>query len=222
MMTTRQVRQHGLGEKTILEQKNARLLSQGLPTTDMQLRDIRQAWETIANAQLQREGLDIRIDHRSHIERGLELVPTEHMGVNASQMQRKGMGVERSRLDEEAALRNAELIRERPEQVLTLISQEKSVFDRHDIARALHRYINDDQQAFQNAFASVMASSSLVLLQAERMDDRAGEGELARYSTREMLELERAMADGARRLAHARSHGVDRHHVDQAMSYRTI
>ncbi len=90
MMTTRQVGQHGLGEKTILEQKNARLLSQGLPTTDMQLRDIRQAWETIANAQLQREGLDIRIDHRSHIERGLELVPTEHIGVNASQMQRKG------------------------------------------------------------------------------------------------------------------------------------
>ncbi len=217
MMTTRQVGQHRFGEKTILEHKNARLLSQGLPTTDMQLRDIRQTWETIANVQLQREGWDIRIDHRSHIERGLELVPTEHMGVNASQMQRKGMGVERARLDEEAALRNAELIREKPEQVLTLISQEKSVFDRHDIARALHRYINDDQQAFQNAFASVMASSSLVLLQAERMDDRAGEGELARYSTREMLELERAMADGARRLAHARSHGVDRHHVDQAM-----
>ncbi len=103
-----------LARKTIIEQKNARLLSQCLPTTDMQLRDIRQAWETIANAQLQGEGLDIRIDHRSHIERGLELVPTEHMGVNASQMQRKGMGVERSRLDEEAALRNAELIRERP------------------------------------------------------------------------------------------------------------
>lgn len=217
MMTTRQVGQHGLGEKTILEHKNARLLSRGLPTTDMQLRDIRQAWETIANAQLQRQGLDIRIDHRSHIERGLELVPTEHMGVNASQMQRKGMGVERARLDEEAALRNAELIREKPEQVLTLISQEKSVFDRHDIARALHRYINDDHQAFQNAFASVMASPSLVLLQAERVDDMTGEGELARYSTREMLELERAMADGARRMAHARSHGVDRHHVDQAM-----
>ncbi|WP_206531661.1 Ti-type conjugative transfer relaxase TraA [Affinirhizobium pseudoryzae] len=217
MMTTRQVSSQGLGEKTTLEYKNARLLSQGLPTTDMQLRDIRQAWEGIANSQLQREGLDVRIDHRSHMERGLELAPTGHLGVHATQMQRKGMGIERARLDEEAALRNAELIREKPEQVLTLISQEKSVFDRHDVARALHRYISDDHQAFQNAFASVMASPSLVLLQAERLDDMTGEGELARYSTREMLELERAMADGAHRMAHARSHGVDRHHVDQAM-----
>ncbi len=154
---------------------------------------------------------------RSHIERGLELVPTEHMGVNASQMQRKGMGVERARLDKEQLLRNAETDPREAGAGTDAHQPGKSVFDRHDIARALHRYINDDQQAFQNAFASVMASSSLVLLQAERMDDRTGEGELARYSTREMLELERAMADGARRMAHARSHGVDRHHVDQAM-----
>ena len=47
----------------------------------------------------QREGLDIRIDHRSHQERGLELSPTEHVGVHATQMQRQGMSVERARLD---------------------------------------------------------------------------------------------------------------------------
>ncbi len=85
LMTTREVRQAGLGEKTYLEQKNARLLANGLATTDMQLRDIRQSWEAIANRRLQREGLDVRIDHRSHAERDLELSPTEHMGVHASQ-----------------------------------------------------------------------------------------------------------------------------------------
>ncbi|WP_312620136.1 MobQ family relaxase, partial [Agrobacterium pusense] len=73
LMTTRQVGRTGLGEKTYLEHKNARLLAHGMATTDMQLRDIRQAWEGIANRQLQREGLDVRIDHRSHMERGLEL-----------------------------------------------------------------------------------------------------------------------------------------------------
>jgi ATP-dependent exoDNAse (exonuclease V) alpha subunit len=70
--------------------------------------------------------------------------------------------VSRARLDEEAARRNAELIRRKPEQVLTLITGEKSVFDRHDVARALHRYINDDPQEFQSAFAKVMASPALV------------------------------------------------------------
>jgi Ti-type conjugative transfer relaxase TraA len=217
MMTTRQVGEAGLGGKTYLEHKNARLLSNGMATTDMQLRDIRQSWESIANSQLQREGLDIRIDHRSHAERGLELSPTEHMGVYATQMQRKGMGVERVRLDEEAALRNAELIREKPEQVLAIITQEKSVFDRRDVAKVLHRYINDDAQTFQNAFASVMASPVLVELQVERIDEATGEVELARYSTREMVEIEHAMAVGAERMAHARSHGVDRHHVDLAL-----
>ncbi|NTH22787.1 Ti-type conjugative transfer relaxase TraA, partial [Rhizobium rhizogenes] len=217
MMTTRQVGETGLGEKTYLEHKNARLLSNGMATTDLQLRDIRQSWESIANSQLQREGLDIRIDHRSHVERGVELSPTEHMGVHASQMQRQGMTVERTRLDDEAAQRNAELIREKPEQVLTLISNEKSVFDPHDIARALHRYINDDAQTFQNAFASVMASPALVELQAERVDQETGEVSKARYSTREMVDLEFGMARSAGRLHQAQSHGVDRRHVGRAM-----
>ncbi|WFU07508.1 Ti-type conjugative transfer relaxase TraA (plasmid) [Rhizobium sp. CB3171] len=218
MMTTRQVGEDGLGEKTYLEHKNARLLSNGMATTDMQLRDIRQSWENIANSQLQREGLDIRIDHRSHQERGLELSPTEHMGVHATQMQRKGMGVERARLDEEAAQRNAELIREKPEQVLSIITQEKSVFDRRDVARALHRYINDDAQTFQNAFTAVMASPALAELQPERIDQQTGEIELAKYSTREMVEIESAMAERAIRMGDARSHGVDRHHVDRAIA----
>ncbi|UXT82595.1 Ti-type conjugative transfer relaxase TraA [Agrobacterium tumefaciens] len=217
LMTTRQVGKAGLGDKTVLEHKNARLLANGMATTDMQLRDIRQSWEGIANRQLQREGLDVRIDHRSHIERGLELSPTEHMGVHASQMQQQGMAVERGRLDDEAARQNAELIRQKPEQVLTLISHEKSVFDRHDIAKTLHRYINDDAQTFQNAFAAVMASPALVELQAERIDAETGEASKARYSTRDMIDLELRMARSAERLHQAQSHGVDPRHVERAM-----
>ncbi|WP_080670546.1 Ti-type conjugative transfer relaxase TraA, partial [Agrobacterium tumefaciens] len=217
LMTTRQVGKAGFGEKTCLEHKNARLLANGMATTDMQLRDIRQSWEGIANRQLQREGLDVRIDHRSHIERGLELSPTEHMGVHASQMQQQGMAVERGRLDDEAARQNAALIRQKPEQVLTLISHEKSVFDRHDIAKTLHRYINDDAQTFQNAFASVIASPALVELQAERIDAETGEVSNARYSTQDTIDLELGMARSAERLHQAHSHGVDPCHVERAM-----
>lgn len=218
MMTTRQVGEEGLQDKTYLEHKNARLLANGMATTDMQLRDIRQVWEGIANHALARESLDIRIDHRSHEERGLELSPTEHMGVHATQIDRRGAGVDRARLDAEAASRNVDLIREKPEQVLTLITAEKSVFDRLDVARTLHRYINDDAQAFQNAFAAVMASPALTQLQAERVDEQTGEVELAKYSTREMVEIESAMADRADLLRQARSHGVDRQYVDRAIA----
>ena len=218
MMTTRQVGEAGLGDKTYIERENKWLLSHGLATTDMQLRDVRQSWESIANERLAREGLDVRIDHRSHAELGLELVPTEHMGVHATQMQRRGMAVDRRRLDDEAFRQNADLIREKPEQVLTLVSNEKSVFDRHDIARTLHRYINDDAQEFQNAFASVMGSPALIELQGERIDRDTGEVLLARYSTREMVDLESTMLKRAAQLADATSHGVDRRHVDKALS----
>ncbi|NEK39612.1 Ti-type conjugative transfer relaxase TraA [Rhizobium leguminosarum] len=217
LMTTRRVTEQGLGEKTYIERENKWLLKNDLPTSHMQLRDIRQSWESHANQHLAMAGHDIRIDHRSHQERGLELEPTEHMGVHATQMQRSGRDVSRGRIDEDAAKRNAELIREKPEQVLSIVTNEKSVFDRHDIARTLHRYINDDAQAFQNAFATVMASPALVELQHERSNPETGEIELARYSTREMVELESVMADRAYRMGHAHDHGVDRRHVDRAI-----
>ena len=222
LMTTRQVTEDGLGDKTYIERENKWLLSNGLPTTDMQLRDLRQRWEGIANERLAMAGLDIRIDHRSHMERGLEIAPTEHMGVHATQMERRGLEVSRSRLDEEAARRNADLIREKPEQVLAVITGEKSVFDRRDVARTLHRYINDDVQAFQNAFAKVMASPVLVELQAERIDPATGEIELARYSTREMVEIESGMIKSAQRMHAAHGYGVDRRHVAGAIERQDL
>lgn len=216
MMTTRQVGSEGLGEKTLIERENKWLLSRDQPTAPMQLREIRQSWEGIANERMAAAGLDLRIDHRSHQERGLELAPTEHMGIHATQMERRGLDVSRVRLDAEAARRNADLIRSTPEQVLTLITAEKSVFDRHDVARALHRYI-DGADAFQSAFATVMGSVALVELQAEQAN-RDGVVALARYSTREMIETEHAMAESAVRMEGTRAHGVDRRHVEAALA----
>lgn len=216
MMTTRMVGPEGLGDKTDIERENKWLLTNDRPTSQMQLRDIRQAWEHHANAHLARAGLDMRIDHRSHEEQGLEIEPTQHVGIHATQMNRRGLEVNRARLDEDAARRNAELIREKPEQVLTLITNEKSVFDRHDVARSLHRYI-DDSKAFRNAFASVMASPALVELQAERPAGPGG-AELARYSTREMFEIETGMAVAAERMHKSRSYRVEQAHIDRALA----
>lgn len=74
------------------------------------------------------------------------------------------------------------------------IAGEKSVFDRHDVARALHRYIDDSQQ-FRNTFAAVMGSKALVELQKETSV------QLARSTMREMLEIEHAMALRADRMS---------------------
>ncbi len=215
MMTTREVTQDGLGEKTMIERENRWLLANGLPTSHMQMRDIRKAFADHANRHLLEAGLDIRVDHRSHLDRGLELSPTEHMGVHASQMARRGLDVSRARLEEQAAKKNADLIRRKPEEVLRILTDEKSVFDSHDIARTIHRYINDND-GFQRAFAAVMASPQIVELLPEQ------NSKLAKYSTREMITVEHTMAASSLRMAERNSHRVSANKIDQALDRQDV
>lgn len=201
LLTTRCVSDSGLGAKSDLELENRRLKALGLPDTHAQLRTLRADWEARANHALALAGLEARIDHRSYAVRGIELEPTQHAGVHATELARRGAPVERTRLDPQAAQHNAALLRERPEAVLEIVTAEKSVFDRRDIARALHRYV-DDAQVFQHALAKVMVSPALVEL-------APAEGQHpARYSTREMLVTEEAMAERARRMARAQDAGI--------------
>ena len=150
----------------------------------------------------------------------MEIEPTQHVGVHATGVVRRGGGVERRRIDAEAARRNAARIRERPEEVLSILTDEKSVFDRHDVARALHRYI-DTPSAFQTAFAKVMASPALMELQPERRDARGGVAELARYTTQAQFQIERDMALRADRMA-ATTDGVFAGGAQKVMTEMTI
>ncbi|TAU18051.1 Ti-type conjugative transfer relaxase TraA [Rhizobium ruizarguesonis] len=217
MMTTREVRETGLGDKTPLERENRWLLANHLPPSQLQLKDLRQAWEHLANTHLERAGLDIRIDNRSHLEAGITIEPTEHVGVHATQIDRQGGAVSRVRISPQSADRNAETIRRRPEEILRLITNEKSVFNRYDIARALHRYINDDPQTFQNAFAAVMASKALVELRPDSSGVRGRDGE-ARYSTVEMVAIEGVIASNVMAMKTRQNHGVFKRHVDAAIA----
>ncbi|NKK61413.1 Ti-type conjugative transfer relaxase TraA, partial [Rhizobium leguminosarum bv. viciae] len=217
MMTTREVTEHGLGDKTLLERENRWLLANHLPPSQLQLKDLRQAWEHLANTHLERVGLDIRIDNRSHLEAGITIEPTEHVGVHATQIDRQGGAVSRARISPQSAERNAETIRRRPDEILKLITNEKSVFNRYDIARALHRTINDDPQTFQNAFASVMASKALVELRPDSSNVRGRDGE-ARYSTVEMVAIEGVIASNVMAMKARQNHGVAKRNVDAAIA----
>ena len=49
----------------------------------------RKAWADLTNDFLERNGSPQRIDHRSNAERGIDEIPTVHMGVAACQMEKK-------------------------------------------------------------------------------------------------------------------------------------
>ena len=59
----------------------------------------RKAWADYTNNFLERNGSPERIDHRSNAERGIDEIPTVHMGVAACQMEEKGIATEKGELN---------------------------------------------------------------------------------------------------------------------------
>lgn len=59
----------------------------------------RRAWADLANEFLERNDCSERIDHRSYERQGIEQIPTVHVGVSATQMEKKGIVTERGELN---------------------------------------------------------------------------------------------------------------------------
>ena len=66
----------------------------------------RSAWAEYANRALEQKSLPERIDHRSYIRQGVEQIPTFHMGVAATQMERRGLITEKGNVNREIAAQN--------------------------------------------------------------------------------------------------------------------
>ena len=59
----------------------------------------RRAWADLANEYFAQNNRPERIDHRSYERQGIEQIPTVHMGVSATQMEKKGIVTERGELN---------------------------------------------------------------------------------------------------------------------------
>ena len=173
----------------------------------------RDGWFACQNRHLALAGLDIRIDGRSFEKQGIELTPTIHLGVGTKAIERKAegaeekAGLERLELQEERRAENARRIQRNPEIVLDLIMREKSVFDERDVAKILHRNI-DDAGLFQNLMARILQSPDTLRLDCERLDFVTGMRAPAKYTTRELIRLEAEMANRAIWLSQRSSYGV--------------
>ena len=173
----------------------------------------RARWNDLQNRHLALAGLDIRVDGRSYAERGIDIVPTTHIGVatkaigRKAKQQGKAASLERLAVFEESRADNARRISRRPELVLDIITREKSVFDERDIAKVLHRYV-DDPGTFQNLLTRILQSPEVVRLQAETVDFATCGRMPARHTTRELILLESEMARRAIHLARVEGFGV--------------
>jgi len=94
LMTTRSLTPQGLGKKVRELDQNSTL------------KKIREKVADLTNVHLERAGLEVRVDHRSHKDRGLDIEPTFKEGLEATHAKRRGEELEIVKRNDEIKKRN--------------------------------------------------------------------------------------------------------------------
>ncbi|KQY13645.1 Dtr system oriT relaxase [Rhizobium sp. Root73] len=228
MTTLRPLTEDGFGSKKVavtakdgqpVRTKSGKILYQLWAGSTDDFNALRDGWFERLNHHLALGGIDLKIDGRSYEKQGIELEPTIHLGVGAKAIERKAQeqGVrpelERIELNEERRSENARRILRNPGIVVDLITREKSVFDERDVAKVLHRYV-DDPAFFQQLMSRIMLNPEVLRLQRDTIEFATGEKVPARYSTRTMIRLEATMVRQALWLANRDGHAVSEAALD--------
>jgi len=160
----------------------------------------RERWAEVANARLIELDHDVRIDHRSYREQGIELEPQHKIGPAGGRREQRGEDAERAAEHRAIARRNGERLLEEPEAALRMLTQQHSTFTKQDLARMVNRH-TDGAEQFAAVMAKVAASPELKWLGQD------GHGR-DRFSTREMLATEQRMERAAEAIAEGDAHRV--------------
>jgi exodeoxyribonuclease-5 len=159
------------------------------------------AWAESATRHLALAGHEIRLDGRSYAEQGLDGIAQRHLGSVKAALAGKGRELYFAPADLARRQEMADRLLAEPGLLLKQLGNERSTFDEKDIAKALHRYV-DDPTDFANIRARLMASDELVMLKPQEIDAETGKvSEPAVFTTRDMLRIEYDMAQSARVLS---------------------
>jgi len=100
------------GEKQY-DKKTKSYKCKSVPTTDWneqtKAEEWREGWTKYCNDYLERHDHAERIDHRSYERQGIDQIPTIHLGVAASQMEKRGIRTERGDINREIEVNNRNL-----------------------------------------------------------------------------------------------------------------
>ena len=111
------------GEKVKL--KNGNYKTRKINTTDWneqeKAEEWRKAWADITNKYLEENSIQDKVDHRSYQRQGIEQIPTIHLGVSATQMEKKGIATDRGNINREIKHQNA-ILREISRRIKALLN----------------------------------------------------------------------------------------------------
>ncbi len=196
----------------------------------------RKAWADAVNTAYAAVGLNVGVDHRSHVDRGLSAEPTKHLGPAASAMEWRGEETERGDHNRAVATRNAqrealENDRQAVSQAIADLVAERRVRAEGRAERAAVRTASE--QRILEAMTEKRATftrAELVRVLAQGTEGRAEAaalanhllaranvvglrettaGQVTRYTTREVLADERRIMTRASALAEAKTGGLN-------------
>jgi len=111
------------GEKVKL--KNGNYKTRKIETVDWNEQDKaeewRKAWADITNKYLEENSIQEKVDHHSYQRQGIEQVPTIHLGVSATQMEKKGITTDRGNINREIKHQN-KILKEISRRIKALIN----------------------------------------------------------------------------------------------------
>jgi len=185
MLTTREVSEEGFGKKVVEWDKQPVLYKW------------REEWVNCTNKHLAKAGLDIKIDHRSNKDRGIDLEPQNKVGPSDGRERYSEKVLEH----EEIARRNGEKIYNDPSIAIKALSHYKSTFTHEDIAKFVNTHTVDVEQ-FEKVYQKIKNSEELIKLGKDNKDRD-------RYTTKEMLDIEYRMVRQSQGLSNAANHQVN-------------
>jgi hypothetical protein len=204
LFTTREMLPDGLGKKTrVLDSRT---------TGPQEVIKLRELAAELINESLAAANSDIRVDHRSFKDRGIERDPTTHLGPAATEMERRGEPSERGEINRQAERGNTAL--DERDELDTAIADERERVtspprERDDAQQRVREDVEPLAEAIKTrgAVADIQSSDGLSWWQrvATRIAQKARDlaialAEKARYywPTREPGENRSRDDDGAR------------------------
>jgi Ti-type conjugative transfer relaxase TraA len=188
MLSTRSVDENGFGAKERSWNDRELLLTW------------RERWASLANERLAELDLDVRIDHRSFAEQGIDLEPQNKIGPAGMRREERGEDAERVSDHLEIARRNGERLLAEPHVALEALTRQQSTFTRQDLARFVDRHTVDAEQ-FSAVMVRVEVCPELVAL------GKDGHGR-ERFSTREMIGVEQRLEEASLAMGQSLGHAV--------------
>lgn len=111
------------GEKVKL--KNGNYKTKKINTTNWneqeKAEEWRKAWADITNKYLEENSIQEKVDHRSYQRQGIEQIPTIHLGVSVTQMEKKGIATDRGNINREIKHKN-KILREIARRIKALLN----------------------------------------------------------------------------------------------------